>query len=145
MLVLTVPVASRVVICYSPRYIWILCHHSNSLPLEKCSKASQSAASLVPYSSRKKHCNSIANFFSRVQVTDSTEGFHVHPWPLPKSHIEEAPQSLVGCKANAVLGDDFQCICCPAPIEALQAFLQCEYSPITNRCHLHIHDTPKAR
>lgn len=58
---------------------------------------------------------------------------HVHLWPLPKLHIEEAPQSLVGCKANAVLGNHFQCICCPAPIEALQAFLQCEHSPITNR------------
>ena len=38
-------------------------------------------------------------------------------------HIQEAPQGLIGCKADAVLGNHFQRIGCPAPVEAPQALL----------------------
>ena len=42
---------------------------------------------------------------------------------LRPSHVEEALQSLIGCKADAVLGNHFQRIGCPAPVEAPQALL----------------------
>ena len=39
------------------------------------------------------------------------------------SHIEEALQGLVGCESDAILGNHFQRVGCPSPVEALQALL----------------------